>query len=210
MPTCGTLSRMASDAITVKFDIAPILRALSSMVRKQVPYAISQALNQTAFDARAHLQAHLGDSFTIRNTFTARGLRVEKATKTNHEAAVGSVRDYMKLQEEGGKKVAHSKAMAVPITPAKQRKTTTPKSKWPGALLKRSGYFIAKSDKGTPVLYRRKTEGHDAPLEPIFRFTRKVYVPPRWHLRDEVGKIVHEKWEKNAFDALTKAIKSAK
>src|SRR3990167_1517385 len=128
---------MASDAIQVKFEIAPFLRALSKVVRTQLPFATALALTNTAKDAQAYLRSHLGDTFHVRSAWTDKGIRFTKATKSNLEATVGSKDSYMERQEEGGTKAGKSGGMiARPIEPAPQRADITPRSKWPKALLK--------------------------------------------------------------------------
>ena len=75
------------------------------------------ALNAVAFDARAEWQKRIARTFTLRNKYTQRSLRVVKV-QTNRladmQAVVGSTLDYMAKQELGGQETAKGKH-GVPI-----------------------------------------------------------------------------------------------
>jgi len=71
-----------------------------------IPYASRDALNSTAFEARKTWQGEMAKTFTLRNQFTQRSVRVEKvshATKdiNRMQAVIGSVAPYLDEQEEG-------------------------------------------------------------------------------------------------------------
>lgn len=71
----------------------------------QIPFALAGALTSVAFDAKKKMPDIMGEDLTLRNNYTAgTSIRVEKATKTNLESAVGSVAWYTELQAEGGVK----------------------------------------------------------------------------------------------------------
>ena len=102
--------------------------------QKQLRFAASRALNDSAFDVRRKLVASLDDHFTIRNKFSERGFRVVKAKKSNLRATVGSTREYLVDQVKGGRRHRGS------IPTRKLRgspKRTVRRSRWPRALLGR-------------------------------------------------------------------------
>lgn len=66
--------------------------------------ATRNALNSLAFRARTHWQDEIEQSFTLRNQFTKRSVRVDKAQGFNvrtMQSVVGSVAPYMGDQETG-------------------------------------------------------------------------------------------------------------
>jgi hypothetical protein len=85
-------------------------------------YARRDYVNEVAFEARRGWLKRIEDAFVIRNTFTARSIRVEKARVAKGqviESKVGSTAPYMDEQEEGGTKTAHGKHGApIPTTSA--------------------------------------------------------------------------------------------
>lgn len=69
-----------------------------------LPYAVRNALNRSAFHARAQWQQEIESSFTLRNAFTMRSVRYTKATGKDvgsMVAVVGSTASYMDEQEKG-------------------------------------------------------------------------------------------------------------
>lgn len=94
--------------ITVDMTQAKRLEKVLAQVRdRAVPYAQRNAINDTAFEARKQVIGGLADGFTIRNTWTARSVRVERATSATPSAVLGSTEEYMAKQEVGGKGKAY-------------------------------------------------------------------------------------------------------
>jgi hypothetical protein len=80
-------------------------RDLEALHKRGLPQATRQAVNDLAWKARAEWQEELKESFTLRNQFTGRSIRVEPARSskiTDQQSVVGSVAPYMLTQEEGG------------------------------------------------------------------------------------------------------------
>lgn len=101
---------------------------------KAVPYAVRNTLNDTAFLAREEWTRQLQSTFVLRNKWTEKGLRVDKASGRNvatMQAVVGSLRDYMKDREEGSTETKRGKhGVAIPMSGAsgqgKKAKRTKP------------------------------------------------------------------------------------
>lgn len=74
---------------------------LRRLYEHAVPHAERQARNNLAFDMRASWQARMSNAFTLRNTFTKRSVLVEKATRHDPVAFVGSIAEFMPRQEFG-------------------------------------------------------------------------------------------------------------
>jgi hypothetical protein len=165
----------------VRFDLRSFERAMSDVADRQTPFATALALTWTAQDAQDVLRGGLERHFTIRDRWTARGIRIEPAKKRQLSAAVGSVDSYMALQVEGGTKMAWRSAdLAVPLWIRKHPKQRTGRSRWPGALLQKPGHFVAPLPGGGKRLavYRRRTKKR-LPLDVLYVFHRQVRVTPR-------------------------------
>lgn len=97
-------------------------RHLETYAKKAVPFAVRNGLNTTAFEARKQWVTELKSTFVLRNTWTERGLRVDKATGrtvANMQSAVGSIRDYMAEQEQGSTQQKRGKhGVPVPMSGA--------------------------------------------------------------------------------------------
>jgi hypothetical protein len=118
--------------VTVEFHGAKeMVAALKRMRSQAVPYAVRNALNTQAFEARKAWVGFIQRDFVNRNTFTQRSIQVVKAgglSVANMQSVVGSTAPYMGTQEEGGTvrgKGAH-KAIPAPTAaglPAGSRRT---------------------------------------------------------------------------------------
>jgi hypothetical protein len=196
----------------VRFDLRSFERAMSDVAERQTPFATALALTWTAQDAQAVLRGGLERHFTIRDRWTARGIRIEPAKKRQLSAAVGSVDSYMERQVEGGTKSALDAAdLAVPLGIRKHPKQRTGRSRWPGALLQRPGHFVAPLPGGGKRLavYRRRTKKR-FPLDVLYVFHRSVRVTARWPLERIVERVVSDRWAANAERAFTRAIRTAR
>lgn len=125
-------------AVSVKVSIPKPLD-LTGKVAKQIPFAVSKALNAVAFKGRTASVAKLRDVFTVRNKFVEGGINVERATKTALTAVVGveERRAFMADHIDGGPRhpSADKAGSAVPVAArAKPTDKVTP-SKFAGALL---------------------------------------------------------------------------
>ena len=114
--------------VSVKSDIKKLTNTLSTIQRKQIPFATSKALNATAFDARKSVQTALDLQLDKPTPYTKRGVQVEKSTKKNLVAQVGfrsrkfgkgqgsiTQAEYMQRQIAGGTRLPKGQAIPVPV-----------------------------------------------------------------------------------------------
>src|SRR5689334_14509169 len=93
--------------IDIKFTgIERLASDLEKVAKKALPYAMRDAVNTSAFEAKRVWGDQIRRTFETRNTFTAgRAIQVDKARGSlsgGIEATVGSVAKYMRVQEHGG------------------------------------------------------------------------------------------------------------
>ena len=97
--------------IQVKFDTKSFRRGLDAARRKQIPFAMSRALKNTALKAQHRIQRNLPDEFILRRQHIRKGIRVTYPTKQTLRAVVGSIDQFMALQAEGGTKKGQGKGL---------------------------------------------------------------------------------------------------
>ena len=103
--------------IDVRDNIKEVTKGLSSIQKKQLPFATMLALNDTAFALHKTYKAQTKQKFDNPTSFTQKGFRVQKAKKTHLEAIVyvdEKRADYMKLQVDGGNRTPKKTAIIVP------------------------------------------------------------------------------------------------
>jgi hypothetical protein len=104
--------------ISVKADLKQVTGFLSRTVRKQVPFATKNALDQTAFEARKELRKQVVKKIDRPKPFTVNSFMVEKSKKTNLKAAVfikDRVWDYFKYQVHGGTRRPSARLLPIPV-----------------------------------------------------------------------------------------------
>lgn len=124
-------------------EVDRLAKHLANFARRGLPYAIKDALNKTAFAARRHWQDEIRESFTLRNKYTERSIRVDRARGLNVrslQATVGSTADYMATQETGGVERGKAGRKGIPgpsaagLPPGADRTKLVRKRFWRGAI----------------------------------------------------------------------------
>ena len=88
--------------VNVTTDIKDLLKTLSTVQKKQVPFALSQALNSVAFDARKTVMESLDIYLEKPIPFTKKGLQVQKSRKGKPTAFIGFRGDGFMDSKGGG------------------------------------------------------------------------------------------------------------
>jgi hypothetical protein len=148
--------------ISVKLDRV-LLDRLTDLHKKQIPFALARALTWTAQEAQKDIKDKLPSQFTLRNKFIQGGIQITPATKAGLVSEVGSITDFMGLQQEGGDKSPRvGKHLAIPVNVKGTAKGIIKKENRPRALLERGSYKsgrrkanrVFKIDENTPIKKR--------------------------------------------------------
>ena len=146
---------MSSVNIHTNMDDLP--RVLQNFA-DQLPYATSIALNNTAFGLMRHEKTEMARTLDLKNTWTQRGMRVEKASKRSLKARVGNVRWWMESLVEGGERrprigITHNGRRYL-LVPADDMKTSSGKLR----KFKSKKPFVIEAANGRLMLVYRKTK----------------------------------------------------
>lgn len=131
--------------LSIKHNIDEVTRGMSSIQKKQIPFATMLALNDTAFDLQRVYKAQTKQKFSEPTKFTQTGFAVEKAKKTNLKAVVYVTEkreDYMKLQVDGGVRHPKNKAIIIP-----NRSNSDDLAKWKSGNLTKGAVNKIKKQK---------------------------------------------------------------
>jgi hypothetical protein len=116
---------------------------LERYAKKAIPHATRNYVNSAAFAAQKEWKGQIKRTFTTRNQYTERSIRVEKAQGLNvrtMSARVGSVAEYMGTQEDGGTVKGKSGRKPIPgpvaagMAPGANRTRLVRRSNWLGRL----------------------------------------------------------------------------
>lgn len=107
-----------SYTVTISSNAEDIGKAISDMVRKQIPYATAQAVNALAKQVKLYEQKNLLEKFPSATPFTVSSVSMTYAKKTDPTATVFMkpiATNYMRPYEEGGRHwLGQKKGLLVP------------------------------------------------------------------------------------------------
>ena len=205
-------------------------RDLDDVARHQLPFALANTLSRTAEEAVTLNKGKLPSRFTIRTGWVAKGYRVKHARKNDLTATITHKDAFMRDQEFGGTKTpASAKSVAVPEGARPTPTATTPKSRWPGAILKKQGFVIHAKDKD--LLFQRvqhtkkgkvkrgkrnlalaalPTKGHDPNVKLMYVLKQAVKIKPALGLVEDVKETIKARFAINFDGFLKSAIRTAR
>jgi hypothetical protein len=221
---------MARD-FNIAVDVRPVERGLREFAR-QIPFAVSYAMNLTARNAVEYMRSDIQRIFTIRNNWEALGITFKPASKRDLTLEIGSRHHYMAAQVLGGTKEGKGGGtVGIPKVGRGDPRTTlqskTPPSKWPKALVAKSvGTFIGTVQTKRGPLYgvwrrvnrsgetgkitRGKGKNTRLGLRLLYELAEKVNIKARWPMDRQVEAIWAGRWPTNAAEAVAYAIRTAR
>ena len=174
---------------------------------KQIPFAASRALNDTAFDARREIQNEtLPEALTLRNRFTERSIAVNKAKKTSLVSEAGSLSWFVARLVTGGTTRArrgflHNGRRYLFIPARRTPRGKVPKSRGSATP------FVIESSNGTLLLVERRSARRLVTLGFLVdQTTHDAEIP--WE-RD-VERVVREQFPRRFAENMEKAIRTAR
>lgn len=192
----------------------------SAALTKQLPFAISKALNDTAFDAKISLSGATRQYFDNPTSFTQKGFGVEKSTKRDLEVIVGTEQRrarYLRTQITGGlrgikpfeTRIGHGRLVpgagarlnaSGNVSLAAIRKITAGLGK---------DYFIAQPGNPQRIgagIYKRKGRT----IKPILVMVDQASYSPRFPMLDVVSKVYERRYGMYFKTALERALATAR
>jgi hypothetical protein len=182
-------------------------------VQKQVAFAASRAINKTAIKVQEHeVNKELPGSLKLRTKWfqprTKFGVNIRFSSKARLFATVGSQAPWLKLVEQGGKKLPPNKAIPVPtsnIDTSRRRK----KREKPKAILATRRAFVATLKSGKSGIFVRLGRAR-LPIKAMYLFHGSTDVPDVLDFFESGRNVVNGEFIKIFPDELAKAIASVK
>ena len=182
---------------------------------KQLPFAMSQALNATAFDVRKQIvDRTYPKSFNVKNKrFASAMFRVEKATKRKLSAAVFDRlgKDYMAMQAEGGIKTPRGNNIAIPGR--RNTRTATgkiPRARQPRQLLNNGKAYKTTLRGGQKAIVQPQGRGKNKSLKVMYVLEQTARIPKRFDFYEDANMIGKRNFDKNFSKAFARAKATAR
>jgi hypothetical protein len=147
---------------TITHNIDAVMRQLDDFGRRQVPFALSQALNDTANDAGQAVTRAIDRNIDRPTPFTRNAVYVRRSSKAMLASEIGLKpiqADYLRYAVTGGQRLPRRSAIVVPVGIRTNQYGNMPKSAV-ARILARSDTFLASSRNAKtrhlpPGIYQR-------------------------------------------------------
>ncbi|WP_109314760.1 hypothetical protein [Pseudovibrio ascidiaceicola] len=198
-----------------------VTRGLTQAEQRQLPFAISLALNYTVEDIKANTEKALGRRLDRPAPFTKRGLALKRATKRNLSAAVffkDRQAEYLELQEKGGTRKPKRKALAVPFSQRLNKYGNLPR-RTIERLLKRPDVFQGEVNGVEGIWQRpRRSKRHNGSrgtkgssgLKLLIAYEESADYQPRLCFRESARKTADARIKHNFRRAMQRALATAR
>jgi hypothetical protein len=214
-------------AIEITSNVLDVHAHLADLIREQMPFATSKAVNDLTLEARDHLRGRVETSFIIRRPWvTARGAFPVTLSKKRDEVKRGTIRldtsrDFLGKFEQGGTKQSRTGVkLAVPIEARPTARSVVPKrlsvrnlnlraTRTATGKVQLKGLqrtFVVKTG-GASLILQRQGRGV---VRTLYAFKRSVPIPDSLHFYDTIASYVRNEWNTVAGEALRYALLNAK
>lgn len=196
--------------ISITHDLHKVTKHLNALQQKHVPFAASQAINDTAKDAQHAVQAQAEQKLDRPTKQTFNAFRVKYATKRN---LVGEVfilpwaYEYLKYQIDGGTRPTRGHGTGVPTNNARLNQYGNIPNRKRG-LIKNKKQFIATIHGILGVWERQGRGGHAVKL--IVAIERDVQYKPRLPFPRIVQGVVANKFTRHFETRMAAALATAR
>jgi hypothetical protein len=193
--------------ISVTFKAEKLIDELEALGNKQIPFAVAKTLTWLALDSQKEVRREMPHSFIIRSNRVLQGIRITPATKQTNTSVVGSIDDFMALQQTGGVKKPKrtAKNVSIPKSIRASERELIPKRKKPPALISKirpdnekkknkGDMFWLKSKGETYLMSRFGKDPKD--IHALYVFRKSTKVKPALNLDKITYKVVKTRSER--------------
>ena len=217
--------------ITVKSNLKSFTRKLPPYLKRQVPFATSVALNETAKKAakaqRAQAQRIFDrpTPFLLNGIYSPRGrgsFRGRRATKRDLSAvlipglkgrnrfddASARINEVIRIQTEGGTRLPEKRALVVPTSSARLNRYGNLTRNKVQSLLARSDVFSAGRAQGLPPgIFQRRRDGS---LRMLIAYEPRARYSPEFPYYRIARGVVRSQFDKEFRKAFKNAVRTAR
>lgn len=201
--------------ISINVDYNNVIKALNNIADKQLPFAASVALNNTAWKVKDDEVKALNQHLDRPTPFTAKAYQVDKATKQRLIASVMArpiQAKYLQYAVDGGSKSSSPKGKR-PIVPAMDRYLNQygniPRGILP-ALAKDRKRFFSGRPKGRGASAEGLWQRDGNRLRLVVAYERSVQYKARLPFYEVAEASVRQNFEREFAKAISKALRTAR
>lgn len=226
--------------ISITVDVEQFTRSMDELQHRQLPFAMSKALNAVALDVQTRERERLREVFTIRRSaFADRSVKITHfATKAHQYVTIGitalgkdstAPNVFNKFEEDVVKTPFGNHGIAVPIKDHHVRRGILPNNQKPKAfrlhregsrVVGDKGTYVVKLSDGRELLLQRKDlgvraakkagRGTKADSTLLFIFVPRVKINPNLKFVPSADEVVARLWQQRFGEAFALAMSTAR
>ncbi|MBO9467050.1 hypothetical protein J7443_17535 [Tropicibacter sp. R15_0] len=157
-------------------------RGLNNAARKQIPFAMSVAINDVLRDVKRNWEKQLRRKLDTPTAFTMRAFRIKRATKRNLRGMVFAMSiqsDYLRWQEDGGTRQPKGRAILVPVRQRVNKYGNMPRGAVRRALASPKVFSGKPKGQNAPGVYRRAGTKKKPKLKLMISYEDRAKYTPR-------------------------------
>lgn len=215
--------------VSIKSNIDDVMKEMTHLERKQLPFATMLAINDTAFAGQRAAKRGMKQYLDNPTPWTVRGVRVKKAKKKDLAGAVYMAgvpglpgvdqdrNDYISIQAEGGTRLPKGKYLAVPTKARLNKYGNVPrKTEKLNTMLSDKTRFFVGTPKGMAkndgiwqrMNIKKKSGGTNIRKE--FSFVPFARYKARYPFDKIVTSVIKNTFDKHFFNRLNQALNTSK
>lgn len=187
-----------------------LLRGLTAVEQRQVPYALALTLNAVVTDVKTNTEGSMTRRLDKPIPFTQKGLAIHRATKARLEASAffkDRQAAYLELQESGGMRRPKGRALVLPADQKVNRYGNLPKGTVKRLLLR--GDVFSGSVGGVAGIWQRFGPGKRK-LRLLIAYEPEASYRPRLKFQDSAYKTARARIETHFNRSMAFALRTAK
>jgi len=215
--------------VSIKSNVDDVMKEMTHLERKQLPFATMLAINDTAFAGQRAAKRGMKQHLDNPTPWTLGGVRVKKANKKDLSGAVYMAgvpglpganqdrNDYISMQTEGGSRLAKGRYLAIPTKAGRNKYGNVPRKidKLNTMLSDKTRFFVgtpkgmAKNDGIWQRMGIKKKSG-GTNIRREFSFVRFARYKARYPFDKIVTNVIKNTFDKHFFNRLNQALNTSK
>ncbi len=188
-------------------------RGLNNAARKQVPFAMSLAINDVLTEIKRNWEKALRRRLDNPTPFTMKAFAIKRATKRNLRGVVFAKAiqaEYLSWQEDGGTRQPKRRAILVPVGQRVNKYGNMPRGAVGRALARPKVFSGKPKGRNAPGIYQRSGTKKNPALKLLVSYERRARYKPRLHLIAGAAKTATARLPQALLKAMRRAMKSAR
>lgn len=225
---------MSKPVFTIRAE--DTLRGLTSLQKKQIPFAMAKGLTEIAKISQVAVQNRTREAFKLHSNYIPRGVMVQPAKKaefsqkgytTSAVFTSNAITPFMAVHEVGGLKRPRRTSLAIPSKGLQRYSYRTSagavKMRWkPRTLLQsnpqgnkgkgktsRVPFVLSRRGQQPAMIVRRTKKGPNG-LEMLYLFSSSARIHPVWRFEETVKRVASKVYRQTLEFELQQALATAK